>query len=126
MLRLQSIIGFLILVLAMSVPAARGAITWGTPVTAGADTDVLNNGTLAYAYQLAGTFSTTVNGVTFQPANTFAAGNIASGATNPDLVMSPAENGFEHFDGGATITGLSSTYTYLLASAGYDNGETCT
>lgn len=110
----------------MAAQAAAGTITWGVPTTASADTDVSTLGTLDYAYIVGDQFSGAVNGVTFAAADTFVSGGIASNEGTPNFFMSSAPNAYSEFDGGAPITGLSASYRYILANAGYSNGGTST
>jgi hypothetical protein len=72
------------LALACTVHAQNPAVTWGTPTTISADSDVVTTGTFVAAFNFGapGVASTTINGVVFSPfevPNDNAPGDVAVG-----------------------------------------------
>lgn len=91
------------------------AITWSTPVTISANSDVSTNGTLLAAYSL-NNGGGTVNGVTFASSG--------GGSLGGYISLSPAGFAYSGFGGGssAPYANLSSAYRNLIANGRGVNG----
>ena len=95
-----------------SQPAAAAPITWGAATTISANTDVYTNGTALYAYAGA---AATVNGVSFTAVSSTATwGSVTFGSA----LNTYSANGYGY--AGAPFSGLSTAYSNVLASAGYN------
>ena len=100
--------------------ASAAPIVWGSAGTIAADTDVLNAGTLNYAYTLSNV-GATVNGVAFTGSNS----TTALGANVTLAGITGANNTTAFGTGaGAPYSGLSANYKNLLAGADYTNAAT--
>jgi hypothetical protein len=103
-----------IVVLAANIGSAS-MITWETPATISADTDVRTDGTLNRAYDFGLEVDTTVNGVTFTPFENQSTDTLSSA---------------DYYDGysstAAPWTSLSADYRSLLTGGFYSGGTTLT
>ncbi len=108
-----------VLGLANSVRAA--VITWGAPITAAADTDVLTAGSFNYAYDLSNT-TQAVNGVTFTGSN-----SASSLGGNVSLSGLPSNNTSAFGSAsGSPWNGLSAAYHNILKGGDYNTGAAAT
>ena len=103
-------------------------VTFGKPVAIYGDGDVLNTGTLVYAFNLGGT-NQTVNKVLFSAANTgHGSSQVGSGSFtvvaggDPNSVIAVVDTPTFAGDG-EPYNSLSSAYKYLLGSAYYNNSS---
>jgi hypothetical protein len=108
--------------LLLSLAGAYAApVVWGGATTIANDADVLNAGTLNYAYTMSNV-STTVNGVAFTGSTSITAlgadVTLAGGLTNNTSAFGTGA--------GAPYSGLSAAYKSLLAGADYNSGAAIT
>ncbi len=113
---LAAVAGFLL----STANGFAASIIWGTPLTITGDTNVINSGTLVYAYT-GGNAGATVNGVVF------AAGN--SGTTwGGNVSLSGFGSTSSAFSGGTNLpwTNLTSAYKTVLQGGAYGGATTGT
>ncbi len=106
----------LILVLAAPRVARAAGITWGAAIAISGDTDVLTNGTFAYAYDWANN-NQVVNGVSFTGSS-----SSTSGGVNVALSGFNNRNGTAFNSASNPFASLSTAYTNILVGAAYING----
>ncbi len=106
----------LILVLAAPRVTRAAGITWGAAIAISGDTDVLTNGTFAYAYDWANN-NQVVNGVSFTGSS-----SSTSGGVNVALSGFNNRNGTAFNSASNPFASLSTAYTNILVGAAYING----
>jgi hypothetical protein len=93
--------------------STAGVITWDGPVTISGITDVLTNGTAAYAYDWAN-LNQAVNGVSFTGSS-----SISAGGANVTLSGFTIRNGTVFGSSSAPFSTLPAAYTNILCGADY-------
>src|SRR5580698_11339971 len=89
---------------------AKTQVIWSSPVTIAADTDVLTNGSLVYAYDW-GNNNTTVNGVNF-------AGSSSAGGASPNVAFAVSTGSILD---NTTAFGSTSATPFTSLSAAYQS-----
>ncbi len=101
------------LIPAVSSTGKAATVTWGTSTTISTEADVVNPGTLAYAYAFSNT-ATTLNGVAFTGTNSF--GTIA---TNITLSGFTANNTTSFGAAGTAYNAIGTSYQNVIKGASY-------
>ena len=103
--------------IAFNLSARAASITWNTPVTIAADTDVSTTGMPVYAYCWSGT-STTVNGVNFT-------GTTSASSGGTDVTLIGFGNNYTSFTGSGSAS-FSAAYQNMLAGADWNGSAGAT
>jgi hypothetical protein len=124
------VLRFLLVLLSLGASAHGAAITWGSPTTISADTDVSTSGTLDRAFNFGGASApraVTLNGVPFtffgvdgSPSTTVGTTTLASSA---GAVFGTTDN---FGSSSAPFTGLSADYQRLAANGAFATSGTLT